>query len=132
MAADVKTFLKEWRAAVDSGDHARIYGLLGDKITFSSPVVYKPSSDRVYIEHVLGFVAASLNDFRYVDEYEQPGGAALVFQGTVNGLNIEGIDLFKLDDAGKVRELKVMMRPLNAVMVLAETMKARFAAMGAS
>ena len=50
----------------------------------------------------------------------------------VGDLSVEGVDFFKLNEQGKVTELKVMLRPLNAAMTLAETMKAHFAGMTAS
>ena len=129
MGADVQQFLKEWRSAVDSDDHGRITSMLADEIAFYSPVIYKPASDRVYIEQVLKFVAESIENFHYTDEFEQPGGCALVFSGNVGDLGVEGIDLIKLNDAGLITELKVMLRPLNTVMVLAQSMKERFAAL---
>ena len=129
MAADVGAFLKNWRAAVDSDDYEKISALLADEMTFYSPVIFKPSSDRVYIDSVLQFVADSISDFTYVEEYEQENGAALLFTGNVGELKVEGVDLFKLDDAGRVIELKVLLRPLNTVMLLAQNMKAKFTAM---
>ncbi|MCH7908437.1 MAG: nuclear transport factor 2 family protein [Candidatus Hydrogenedentes bacterium] len=131
MAADVRAFLDTWRAAVDADDQEKISALLSDEMTFYSPVIFKPSSDRVYIDHVLQFVADSISDFTYTEEYQQENGAALVFAGNVGELEVEGVDLFKLDDAGRVVELKVLLRPLNTVMILAQNMKAKFAAMQA-
>ena len=41
--------------------------------------------------------------------------------------DVEGIDLIQLDENGtKVVELKVMIRPLNALILVATTMKERF------
>lgn len=131
MAADVGAFLEKWRAAVDADDHDKISALLADEMTFYSPVIFTPSSDRAYIDAILQFVAESISDFTYVEEYKQENGAALVFAGKVGELKVEGIDLFKLDDEGRVIELKVMLRPLNTVMLLAQNMKAKFAAMQA-
>ncbi len=129
MGPDVQQFIKDWRSAVDADDHGKITSMLADEISFYSPVIYKPSSERVYIEQVLKFVAESIENFHYIDEFEQPGGCALVFAGSVGDLRVEGIDLIKLNDEGLITELKVMLRPLNTVMLLAQSMKAHFAAL---
>ncbi len=37
----------------------------------------------------------------------------MVFEGELKGKTIEGIDLFDLDDKGRVTQLKVMLRPFR-------------------
>jgi len=125
-------FRAAWSKAVTAGDTEGIRSLLSDEMTFYSPVLFKPSTDRAYINQVLSFVDSSLSDFEYVDHYEQPGGLAMLFRAKVGDLAVDGVDFFKLTEDGKVRELKVMLRPLNATMLLAQTMKDHFTAMSAS
>ncbi len=132
MATTVETFIRNWRDAVEGGDAEKIFPLLSDEMTFYSPVLFKPSSDRAYIDTILRFVDETLSEFEYIEIYEQPQGAAMMFRAKVGDLSVEGVDFFKLNEQGKVTELKVMLRPLNAVMTLAETMKAHFAGMTAS
>ena len=129
METVVKEFVENWRAAVEGGDPSATRELLADEMTFSSPVLFKPSSNRAYIETVLGFVEQTLENFEYIEEYEQAGGAALVFRASVGDLTVEGVDFFKINDEGKTTDLKVMIRPLNGAMALAQIMKDHFAAM---
>lgn len=126
MASVVQDFIKNWRTAVEEDDLETMLSLFGDPMTFYSPVLFKPSSERAYIDQIIGFIAEALTDFEYTDIYEQPGGAAMVFTARHRELGVEGIDLFKIDASGKASELKVMIRPLNTAMALAAHMKERF------
>jgi len=132
MGTLVETFIANWRDAAEGKDPEKIFTLLSNEMTFYSPVLFKPSTDRAYIDAILRFVDETLSDFEYIEIYEQPQGAAMIFRAKVGDLTVEGVDFFKLDDEGKVTELKVMLRPLNATMILAQAMKDHFAAMTAS
>lgn len=132
MGTLVKTFIANWRDAVEGGDTEKIFPQLSDEMTFYSPVLFKPSTDRAYIDTILRFVDETLSDFEYIEIYEQAQGAAMMFRAKLGDMTVEGVDFFKLDDEGKVTEMKVMIRPLTAAMALGETMKAHFADMAAS
>ena len=69
-------------------------------------------------------------DFRYVQEIGTSDGTehALVFRATVAGCELEGTDLLRTGADGTVVELAVLVRPLTAVVALAEAMRARLAA----
>lgn len=128
MGNEVTGFIKNWRAAAEQENLEKMLSLFADPMTFYSPVLFKPSSERAYIDQIIGFISETLRDFQYTDIYEQPGGAAMVFKAKFGELQAEGIDLFKIDESGKASELKVMIRPLNTAMALAAHMKERFSA----
>jgi len=50
------------------------------------------------------------------------GMQALVFQCRVGSEEIEGIDIFDLDDQGRIATLTVMLPPLAGIYALAEAM----------
>lgn len=126
MEANVKTFAESWQRAVEAGDYDATLELLSDEMTFYSPAIHTPMTERPYIDKLLGFVAESIDGFHYTDFYEQKGGVAMLFSGTVGDLTVEGVDFFKVNDDGKASELKVMIRPLNAAMMLAQSIKGKF------
>ncbi|HEY5183955.1 MAG TPA: hypothetical protein VIM19_03400 [Actinomycetes bacterium] len=63
--------------------------------------------------------------FRYVDELVGDGTHALVFTAAVAGHEMHGLDHLRLAGDGLVAELTVMVRPLSAVVALAEAMGPR-------
>ena len=50
-------------------------------------------------------------------------------QGSANGIQVNGVDLMKWNEAGQVTEFKVMLRPLKAVTLIHERMAAMLAAL---
>ncbi|MBF6065234.1 nuclear transport factor 2 family protein [Nocardia terpenica] len=117
-----------FRQAVEAHDAAAIEALLADDVVFTSPVAFKPYPGRAITSAILRGVLRVFEDFRYVREIADPNGrdAALVFEATVAGKRLTGCDFVHLDEAGKVDELTVMVRPLSAATALAEAMGAQF------
>jgi hypothetical protein len=113
-----------FRAAVEARDIDAIPALLADDVTFLSPVVFRPYHGRDVVAHILRAVARVFEDVRY--ERELAGGDgrdhALVFRARVGDREIEGCDLLRMDDDGRIAELCVMVRPLSAAHALAEAM----------
>ena len=119
-----------FRAAVEGRDLAAAVALLAEDVVFRSPVVFTPYRGRDAVGPILHAVSEVFEDFRYVREVgtpEQPDHV-LVFRARVGGLEIEGIDLLHTGDDGSIDELTVMVRPLKAVLALAEAMQAKLAA----
>ena len=73
---------------------------------------------------VLLTAPAVIEGFTYHREIVSADGrdAMLEFSGTVAGLAVKGVDLFRFDDAGRFSELEVMVRPLNGLRALKEAM----------
>jgi hypothetical protein len=67
--------------------------------------------------------------FRYVREVVGPRDAALEFQAEIDGITVNGIDLIRWDDTGRIVDFKVMVRPLKAVNLLHAQMRAMLESM---
>lgn len=121
-------FIESWKAAVEKHDLPSMLALFGEPMSFASPAIYQPSSDRRYIDQIIGYVADLIQDFRYTAIHPTVDGAVMIFEGKCGGLGVEGIDVFRLHDNGKASELRVFIRPMNALNVLAGEMMKRFQA----
>jgi len=55
-------------------------------------------------------------DFEYAREFAGDDGHVLEFRGRVGDTPFTGIDIIRLDAAGKVTDLVVMIRPISAMM----------------
>ena len=117
-----------FRAAVESGDSATLGAVLATDVLFRSPAVFSPYVGRDAAMHVLGTVFLVFEDFRYVAELTEGDEQVLRFTATVGGKNVDGIDLVRYDAAGQVAELTVMIRPLSALLAVAEAMGKQLAA----
>ncbi len=56
--------------------------------------------------------------FAYVGEWRNGNGAVLEFEKEIDGIRINGVDIIRFDDDGRIVHFKVMVRPLKAVNLL--------------
>ncbi|TQK70408.1 nuclear transport factor 2 family protein [Nocardioides sp. SLBN-35] len=115
-----------FRAAVEARDVAAMRACLAEDVVFRSPVAHKPYAGKAITGAILANVIEVFQDFRYVRELEDATGHALVFEATVDGLELTGCDFLVLDEEGLITDFMVMVRPLRAAQALAEQMGARF------
>ncbi len=116
-AAGIEAALAQWHAFVAGGDAARLDALLADDVVFYSPVVHRPLAGRAITAHYLraAFAVFGAPGFRYVRQVVGERDAVLEFEVELDGVHVNGVDLLRVDDAGRVIEFKVMLRPLKAV-----------------
>ena len=125
------TGLARWHDYMMGGsDPALLAELLAEDAVFHSPVVHTPQVGKsvvmaylVAASHVLGN-----NSFRYVRELVDGNQMMLEFVTELDGININGVDIIRFDDAGKISDFKVMVRPLKAVNKIWEMMAAQLEA----
>lgn len=119
-----------WRAfhdAVLAGDVDTAVGQLADDVVFRSPAVYQPYEGRPATEAVLRMVVRVFEDFRYVDVVDDGERAVLVFRARVGDRDLEGIDLLRFDDDGRITELTVMVRPRSGLLAITDRMQEELA-----
>lgn len=101
--------------------------LFREDVVFRSPVVFTPYEGREALRQILAAVMEVFEDFRYTREIggDDAPDHALVFEARVGEKALEGCDFIQLDEAGAIKQLTVMVRPLSATLTLADLMKAR-------
>ena len=112
-----------FRAAAESKDFSAFEEIFAEGVTFRSPAVFRPYEGRDAIAMLLATVAAVFEDFRYTDQVETGETAMLAFSARVGNRELDGIDLLRFDDEGKIREMAVYIRPLSGLNALAEAMQ---------
>jgi SnoaL-like domain len=103
--------------------------LLADDVVFWSPVVHTPQHGRqVTAMYLLGAQQVLAGGgFRYTKQVLAGDTAVLEFETDVDGTFVNGVDIIRCDDAGRIVEFRVMLRPLRAVDVVHERMRALLA-----
>src|SRR5882757_8291079 len=112
-----------FRAAAEAKDFSALEDLFAEDVVFRSPVVFKQYEGREAIAMLLGAVSQVFEDFRYTDQTETGDAAALAFSARVGDRELDGIDLLRFDDEGRVNEMAVYVRPMSGVHALADAMK---------
>ncbi len=112
-------------------------GLLDDDVVFYSPIVYTPQRGKAVTSMYLQAAAQALpgerpagseggtagddaplggtSAFRYTQKVLAGDTAVLEFETTVGGTYVNGVDIIRCNDAGRIVEFRVMIRPLQAV-----------------
>ena len=137
--------VKNWHRAMKSKDGETWDELLDEEVVFYSPVVFTPQKGKkitmMYLmaaTSVFGSAdvdsestrdAQTESKFRYVNEIIGENSAVLEFESEIDGTYINGADLLRWDENDKLVEVKVMVRPLQAVNMLHQKMKSMLEAM---
>ena len=116
--------LQAWHQVVQSRDMSLLDSLLADDVVFHSPVVHTPQRGKAITTQYLTGALDVLNNgtFRYEREIAGERDAVLEFTTEIDGIQVNGIDLIRWDDSGRITDFKVMLRPLKAVNIVHQKM----------
>ena len=120
--------LAKWHEYMASrGDLTLLGAMIADDAVFHSPVVHTPQVGKAKVMAYLGAAAQVLggDGFAYVRELVDGNHVLLEFTNELDGIHVNGIDLIEFDDAGKIKDFKVMVRPMKAMNKLWELMAAQ-------
>jgi len=115
-----------WHQLAKTRDVRGLDALIAEDAIFYSPVVHTPQVGKAVTTKYLAaaFHVFFNESFRYVRELKSDRDAVLEFELELEGIKINGVDLLKWNDEGKVVEFKVMLRPLKAVNLIHQKMGA--------
>lgn len=93
-------------------------------MVFFSPVVHTPQRGRPVTTLYLSaaFKVFFNQSFHYVRELVGTHDAVLEFEVEIDGIAVNGVDMIKWNEQGKIVEFKVMIRPLKAINLIHQKM----------
>ena len=110
--------IARWHAYMQGGSDLQLLSdMLADDAVFHSPVVHTPQEGKAKVMLYLLSAAKVLGD-----------DAMLEFTATIDGIHVNGIDLIHFGPDGKIKDFKVMVRPMKAMNKLWEMMAAQLKA----
>lgn len=123
----VAATLANWHRMVASKDLAELPSLLHPRVTFRSPMAFKPYESARAVDLILSTVIGVFEDFVYHRELATDDGlnAVLEFSARVGDKELKGIDLIRFDAEGKIVDFEVMVRPMSGLQALGEQMGQR-------
>ena len=126
--------LAEWHTLATAPDPDRLARLVAQDAVFHSPVVHTPQEGRALVVSYLSAAAATLGqgEFRYVRELVDGQNVMLEFTCVLDGIQVNGVDIIRFDEAGMIVDFKVMIRPVKAVNKVWEMMAAQLEKASAS
>ena len=113
-----------WHEFVHRRDPGMLEKLLADDVVFHSPVVHTPQrGKRLTLMYLSAAFRVFFNpSFRYVREVVGASDAMLEFETEIEGVLVNGVDIIKWNEAGRIVEFKVMLRPVKAIGVVQQRM----------
>lgn len=135
----IETTIAKWHRFLAGDLPGGLDELLADDVVFYSPVVFTPQKGKAVTTLYLNAAgnafgaseaakgegrAPSPSKFRYTKEVLAGHHAVLEFEAEVGGKYINGVDIITCDAEGRIVEFRVMLRPLQAVNMMHEQMKA--------
>jgi hypothetical protein len=109
--------LREARAA----SVAQYAELLAENVVFHSPVFVKAVQGRANVAAIFA-ASASAREGRYVDEYELDDRATFLrWQGTIDGHELESLEVIVDDARGLIAERTLAFRPYPALKLFRDT-----------
>ena len=141
----IESVLAKWKQHLRGESPGGLDELLHDDVVFYSPIVFTPQRGKaittMYLEAAsqtlpgdAGIEKSAATDggvggFHYTKEVVSGDVAVLEFETTVEGKYVNGVDIIRCDDDGRIVEFRVMIRPLQAVNLVHRQMAAMLESM---
>lgn len=118
--------LNKWHTLIKNSAVSEISTLLADDVTLFSPVIHTPIQGKELVSMYLtaAFHTFLNGSFTYDREFSADNAAVLEFSLAIQGIDINGIDMITWNEAGKITEFKVMIRPYQALNMINDQMTA--------
>jgi len=134
----IEHVIEQWHRYMKGDLPGGLDGLLDDDVVFYSPIVFTPQRGKAVTTLYLQAAAVALpgdpdtgtsldttsgspssrevdGAFRYTKRVLDGDTAVLEFETTIDGKYVNGVDIIRCNDAGRIIEFRVMIRPLQAV-----------------
>jgi len=137
----IETVIEKWHEHLRGRLPGGLDELLDDDVVFYSPIVYTPQRGKAITMLYLQAAGQTLpgdpsagdatatGGFRYTKSVLADDTAVLEFETTVEGKYVNGVDIIRCNDQGRIVEFRVMIRPLQAINLVHRQMAATLEAM---
>jgi hypothetical protein len=126
LAANARATLESWHRMVATGDLSGVAALCAPDAVFRSPVAHTPYRGAELVAAFLQQAARTFGDFRYHRTFI--GGehdVVLEFSAKVGDKELKGIDMIRFDEAGRILDFEVMVRPASGLQAVGAEMARR-------
>lgn len=133
----IEAVIAKWHANLRGQLPGGLDELLDDDVVFYSPIVFTPQAGKAITKLYLQAAGQTLpgeasdessastpSGFHYTKEVLAGDTAVLEFETTVAGKYVNGVDIIRCNEHGRIVEIRVMIRPLQAINLVHQQMAA--------
>jgi len=126
--ASARETLERWHRMVAAGDLSQVASLCAPDAVFRSPVAHTPYRGAELVAAFLQQAVQAFSDFRYHRAFSDgESSIVLEFSARVGDKELKGIDMIRFDEAGRILDFEVMVRPASGLQALGAEMARRMA-----
>ena len=119
-----RSYLERWHQGLESQDSNFLDEILDDSCVFTSPIVFKPIEGKEMSKLYLMGAGQTfdMERFKYVRELVDGLDTVLEFETYIDDISVNGVDIIRWNEEGRITDFKVMIRPLQAIDALQKKM----------
>jgi hypothetical protein len=132
----IEDVIAKWHANLRGQLPGGLDELLDENVVFYSPIVFTPQVGKeitkLYLQAAgqtlpgesrdASSAASASSAFHYTKEVLAGDTAVLEFETTVGGKYVNGVDIIRCSEQGRIVEIRVMIRPLQAINLVHQQM----------
>jgi len=109
------THINAFAAAMQRKDLEAMLIHMADDIVLKTPLSAEPFNGKAAIRPVVEALLGVVDRFDFREIMQGPQHVAAFFGITVGSIELDGVDYWRLNEAGLIQEMTVLWRPLPAV-----------------
>lgn len=117
------THIRAFTAAMQRKDIDAMFSHMADDITLNTPLVAAPFKGKVAIRPVVEALLGVVDAFDFREIMQGPQHVSAFFGIRVGSNELDGVDYWRLNDAGLIQEMTVLWRPLPAIVAVVEKLE---------
>ena len=114
------THIHAFTAAMQRKDLDAMLSHMTEDIVLRTPLHVDPFSGKAAIRPVVAALLDVVDRFDFRELMQGPQHVSAFFNLTVGAIELDGMDYWRFDDAGLIREMTVLWRPLPSVVEVSD------------
>lgn len=110
--------INAFTAAMGRKDLEAMLTHMVDDVTLNTPLFAEPVKGKAAIREVVGPLLKVVDTFDFQEIMQGPEHVSSFFKVVVGPHALDGMDYWRVDDAGMIREMTVLWRPLPAAVAV--------------
>jgi hypothetical protein len=117
--------LTAFTAAMQQKDLDAMLSQMADNVVLNTPLTAEPVKGKAAIREIVEPLLDVVDAFDFCELMQGSEHVSSFFEVTVGTIRLDGMDYWLLDDAGLIKEMTVLWRPLPAVIAVRDKLLAR-------